>query len=64
MHCISIFRNIHDYGGGDIPIICVDWNKEFVDMAMDYWVDLSENKWTKEEREYRCAQSPFFLRLH
>ncbi|PBK61375.1 hypothetical protein ARMSODRAFT_896861, partial [Armillaria solidipes] len=59
MHRILIFRNIHDYGGVDIPIICIDWTKEFVDMAMDYWVALSANKWTKEERELKCAQSPF-----
>ncbi|PBK81576.1 hypothetical protein ARMGADRAFT_948046, partial [Armillaria gallica] len=52
MHRILIFRNIHDYGG-DISIIFINWNKEFVDMATDYWVDSSANKWIKEEREYR-----------
>ncbi|KAK0184731.1 hypothetical protein F5146DRAFT_891814, partial [Armillaria mellea] len=56
MH-ILIFRNMHDFGGGYIPIICIDWTREFVDMAMDYWVDLNVNRWTKEECEYRCAQS-------
>ncbi|KAK0429993.1 hypothetical protein EV421DRAFT_1722264, partial [Armillaria borealis] len=61
MHRILIFRNIHDYGGGDIPIICINWTQEFVDMAMDYWVALSANKWTKEERELKCAQSPFIF---
>ncbi|KAK0492934.1 hypothetical protein EDD18DRAFT_1408449, partial [Armillaria luteobubalina] len=56
MHPILIFRNIYDHGGGDIPMICVNWTKEFVDMAMEYWVDLSANKWNKEEREYRFCQ--------
>ncbi|KAK0454191.1 uncharacterized protein EV420DRAFT_604727 [Desarmillaria tabescens] len=55
MHRILIFRNIHDYGG-DIPIICIKWEKEFVDLAMDYWIELSANKWTKEEREAKFCK--------
>ncbi len=54
MHHILVFRNMHDFDGGDIPIICIDWDKELVDAAMDYWVDLSANKWTKDERETKC----------
>ncbi len=49
---------MHDFDGGDLPIICIDWDKELVDAAMDYWVDLNVNRWTKEERETNCVQ-PF-----
>ncbi|SJL14728.1 uncharacterized protein ARMOST_18195 [Armillaria ostoyae] len=56
MHHMLVFRNMHDFDGGDIPIICIDWDKELVDAAMDYWVDLSANKWTKDERETKFCQ--------
>ncbi|KAK0216449.1 hypothetical protein EDD85DRAFT_782244, partial [Armillaria nabsnona] len=57
MHHILVFRNMHDFDGGDIPIICIDWDKELVDAAMDYWVDVSANRWTKDERETKCLPS-------
>ncbi|PBK81583.1 hypothetical protein ARMGADRAFT_777134 [Armillaria gallica] len=51
MHYILVFRNMYDFDDGDIPIICMDWDKELVDAAMDYWDNLNVNRWTKEERE-------------
>ncbi|PBK81581.1 hypothetical protein ARMGADRAFT_1020215, partial [Armillaria gallica] len=44
------------FDGGDIPIICVHWDKELVDAAIYYWVDLSANRWIKEERENSFCQ--------
>ncbi len=46
---------MYDFDGGDIPIICMEWDKELVNAVMDYWVDMSANKWTKEERENNCV---------
>ncbi|KAK0454192.1 uncharacterized protein EV420DRAFT_604756 [Desarmillaria tabescens] len=56
MHHMLVFRNMQDYAGGDIPIVCIDWDKELVDAAMDYWVELSADKWTKEECETKFCQ--------
>ncbi|KAJ3508156.1 hypothetical protein NLJ89_g5905 [Agrocybe chaxingu] len=50
---LLLIRNMHDYGGADIPIIIVDWSGEQLDRAMAYWVELSKDEWTKAEQERR-----------
>ncbi|CAA7270508.1 unnamed protein product [Cyclocybe aegerita] len=50
---LLVIRNMHDYGGGDIPVIVVNWSGEQLDRATAYWVELSKDEWTKEqERRY------------
>ncbi|KAK0184735.1 hypothetical protein F5146DRAFT_896611, partial [Armillaria mellea] len=50
---------LHDVDGSDIPIIniCIDLDKEMVGTAIDYWVSLSVNKWTKEECKMNCVSA-------
>ncbi|KAG5651494.1 hypothetical protein H0H81_008466 [Sphagnurus paluster] len=50
MQELLLLRNMHDRGGGDIPIIIVDWEPEFLAQALDYWVRLSKGEWTEEQR--------------
>ncbi|EAU87052.2 hypothetical protein CC1G_12389 [Coprinopsis cinerea okayama7 len=49
MHHILFLRNFRDFGGGDIPVLLVDWSTEEMDAACDFWVGLSRGKWSKEE---------------
>lgn len=45
---------MHDYGGGDIPLIMTDWKSEDIDRALDYWVELS--KGPSAESQQRCKR--------
>ena len=47
-------RNMHDYGGADIPVIVTEWTQEQMDMAMDYWVELSQDEWSLEQKREKC----------
>jgi hypothetical protein len=51
LHFILIFRNRHDYGGADIPLIQVNWPADLLVAAMDYWVELSKGKDADEAKE-------------
>ncbi|RDB30857.1 hypothetical protein Hypma_005975 [Hypsizygus marmoreus] len=51
MHELLLLRNMHDRGGGDIPIIFVGWDAEYIARAMDYWVGLSKGTWSDAERD-------------
>ncbi|KAK0458796.1 uncharacterized protein EV420DRAFT_1642520 [Desarmillaria tabescens] len=61
MHHMLVFQSMHDFLGGDIPVICIDWDKELVDAAMYYLVELSADKWTKEECEAKSNTRLFDL---
>ena len=36
MHELVLLRNMHDCGGGDIPIIITSWPADFTARALDY----------------------------
>jgi hypothetical protein len=59
LHKILILRNMHDRGGGDIPIIVTAWSPTETDIAMKYWKELSAGEWSEEEEARQCR---FFLR--
>lgn len=54
MHDILIARCFHDYGGGDIPVILVQWNEAQIDAACSYWVELSKGTWDEEKKLENC----------
>lgn len=54
MHELLLLRNMHDRGGGDIPMIVTSWDTEHTERALDYWVGLSKNEWSEEERIAKC----------
>ncbi|KAG6918791.1 hypothetical protein DXG01_011543 [Tephrocybe rancida] len=56
IHEILMLRNMHDRGGGDIPVILFDWQQREITLAMDYWVGLSKGEWTEEERNAQYAK--------
>ncbi|KAF9531519.1 hypothetical protein CPB83DRAFT_809262 [Crepidotus variabilis] len=53
---ILVMRNMHDYGGADIPIITVNWTSSMLDRAFDHWVKASESEWSDEECQERRMQ--------
>jgi len=53
-HELLLLRNMHDMGGGDIPILVVGWDEEIIDRALDYWGELSKGKWSEAERQVNC----------
>jgi hypothetical protein len=58
MHELVLLRNMHDCGGGDIPIIITSWEPDFTTHALDYWVELSQDKWSDSERNEKCKLLP------
>ncbi|KAF9031338.1 hypothetical protein BDZ89DRAFT_911643, partial [Hymenopellis radicata] len=55
MHGLVLLRNVHDYGGADMPIIIVNWQTPIVEAALDYWVESSKNQWSEAERAKQFA---------
>ncbi|KAK0454178.1 uncharacterized protein EV420DRAFT_1695586 [Desarmillaria tabescens] len=55
VHYMLVFWNMHNFVGGDVLIICINWDKELVDVAVDYWVKLSADNWMKEEHDAKCV---------
>ncbi|TFK24565.1 hypothetical protein FA15DRAFT_687417 [Coprinopsis marcescibilis] len=49
MYEILLLRNFHDFGGADVPIIIAQWSSEQMDIACNYWVELSKGNWSEEE---------------
>jgi hypothetical protein len=47
-------RNMHDTGGGDIPILVTAWEEHTMSAAMDYWAELSKGEWSEAERNRKC----------
>jgi hypothetical protein len=56
MHELVLLRNMHDCGGGDIPIIITSWTADFTARALDYWAELSRDEWSDSERDEKCKQ--------
>ena len=54
MHELVLLRNMHDCGGGDIPIIVTSWPADFTARVLDYWAELSKDQWSDSERDERC----------
>ncbi|KAF8883637.1 hypothetical protein CPB84DRAFT_1686278 [Gymnopilus junonius] len=50
MWYLLVMRNMHDYGCGDIAMVVTEWTSEEMDMALDYWAELSQDKWTPDEK--------------
>jgi hypothetical protein len=50
MHELSLLRNMHDRGGGDIPFVVTSWAAKHTEKALEYWVGLSKGEWSEEER--------------
>jgi hypothetical protein len=42
MHDISLARNFHDMGCGDVPIIYTGWTSALLDKALEYWTWVGE----------------------
>jgi hypothetical protein len=40
---------MHDTGGGDIPVLTMNWDENAISRAMEYWSELSKGKWTDSE---------------
>ncbi len=55
MHGLLLLRNVHDYGGADMPVIIVDWQTPILEAALDYWVEASKNQWSETERAKQCV---------
>ncbi|KAJ7151594.1 hypothetical protein C8R46DRAFT_913703 [Mycena filopes] len=56
IHRILVLRNMHDKGGGDIPLILTAWDDAQTKLAFDYWVDLSKGDWSEDERRLRYQE--------
>ncbi|KAF9477275.1 hypothetical protein BDN70DRAFT_810997 [Pholiota conissans] len=50
MFPLLVMRNMHDYGGADIPIVLTSWNAKQLAHAFDYWVDISKPGMSECER--------------
>ncbi|KAJ3495537.1 hypothetical protein NMY22_g19926 [Coprinellus aureogranulatus] len=50
MHEILVVRCFHDQRTADIPIIVVHWSEAQMDTACKYWLALSEDEWTEQEK--------------
>ena len=46
---------MHDMGGSDVPVVFHDWDTASLDEAMNYWVELSQGRWTDAQRDTNCA---------
>jgi hypothetical protein len=55
-----VMRNMHDYGGGDIPLIVTNWHADQTARALDYWVEISKGGLSEDEKREKCS----YLLLH
>lgn len=55
MHELVMLRNRRDTGGADIPILFTDWDIEYIDKAIDFWVEQSKGQWSEEEYLQKCT---------
>ncbi|KAJ7480088.1 hypothetical protein B0H11DRAFT_2026489 [Mycena galericulata] len=62
LHQLLVLRNMHDRGGGDIPVIITSWDEKRTNLSMDYWVDLSKGEWSEEEERKRYQECDNFCR--
>ncbi|KAF9531520.1 hypothetical protein CPB83DRAFT_849170 [Crepidotus variabilis] len=45
---ILVMRNMHDYGGGDIIVVTVNWTSTMLDCAFDHWAAASQSDWCQD----------------
>lgn len=57
MHELLLLRNMHDRGGGDIPLIVTNWDAKHTERALEYWAGLSKGEWSEEARIAKCEIS-------
>lgn len=46
---------MHDMGGADVPVIIHNWDTASIDDAMNYWVGLSQGRWTDAQCDTNCV---------
>lgn len=61
-HHVILLRNFHDLLAGDIPVVLTEWPPEKLQLALEYWEELSKEDWSKAENLQKCknytADSP------
>jgi len=53
-HDVILLRNFHDLFASDIPVVQTDWPEEKLQLALEYWEDLSKDNWSEAEKLQKC----------
>lgn len=49
-HHVILLRSFHDLYAGDIPVVQTEWPPGKLQLALEYWEELSKDDWSKAER--------------
>lgn len=58
MQEILLLRSFHDMECGDVPVLFTNWSTDLMEVALEYWMELSKGSWSREKNLLHCAYYP------